>query len=470
LVPGTEKQADAMKKSGEKKKILVVDDEANLRHMLQVVLAKQGYAVDVAADGGEALRMAQETSYDFILCDIRMPVVDGPEFLRSSVASGIDGTIIMMSAYGTVDTAIECMKIGAYDYISKPFKNDEIVLVLKKAEERERLKEENQRLREDIEREYSFSSIIGKNSRMREVFSLIKKVCDFKTSVLILGESGTGKELIARAIHYNSNRKKGPFVAVNCGAIPENLLESELFGHVKGAFTDAVADKAGLFEQADTGTLFLDEIGEMPPFLQVKLLRVLQEGEIRPVGASSSKKVDVRIVSATSRDLAAEIVSGRFREDLFYRINVFCVKVPPLRERTEDIPLLVDHFLQKYSALLGKSAVRLSSGFLTSLMEYDWPGNVRELENCIERGLVLCEENFIDVECLPEKLRQEREVTGGGGILADGLSLKRAGELLEQEYIRKALERTGGNRTHAARILEISLRALLYKMKEYGLE
>ncbi len=450
-------------------KILVVDDEANLRHMLQVVLAKQGYAVDVAADGGEALRMALDTSYDFILCDIRMPVVDGPEFLRSSIASGIDSTIIMMSAYGTVDTAIECMKTGAYDYISKPFKNDEIILVLKKAEERERLKEENLRLREDIEREYSFSSIIGKNSRMREIFSLIKKVCDFKTSVLILGESGTGKELIARAIHYNSNRKKGPFVAVNCGAIPENLLESELFGHVKGAFTDAVADKAGLFEQADTGTLFLDEIGEMPPFLQVKLLRVLQEGEIRPVGASSSKKVDVRIVSATSRDLTAEIASGRFREDLFYRINVFCVKVPPLRERAEDIPLLVDHFLQKYSALLGKSGVRLSSAFLTSLMEYDWPGNVRELENCIERGLVLCEENFVDVECLPEKLRQERGASGGG-IHVDGLSLKRAGELLEQEYIRKALERTGGNRTHAARILEISLRALLYKMKEYGLE
>jgi len=245
-----------MKQTDEKKKILVVDDEANLRHMLQVVLGKQGYVVDVAADGAEALRMAQDTPYAFILCDIRMPVVDGPEFLRRSIASGLAGTIIMMSAYGTVDTAIECMKMGAYDYISKPFKNDEIILVLKKAEERERLTQENLRLREDIEREYSFSSIIGKNARMREIFSLIKKVCDFKTSVLVLGESGTGKELIARAIHYNSNRKQGPFVAVNCGAIPENLLESELFGHVKGAFTDAVADKAGLFEQADSGTLF----------------------------------------------------------------------------------------------------------------------------------------------------------------------------------------------------------------------
>lgn len=459
-----------MKQTDEKKKILVVDDEANLRHMLQVVLGKQGYVVDVAADGAEALRMAQDAPYAFILCDIRMPVVDGPEFLRRSIASGLAGTIIMMSAYGTVDTAIECMKMGAYDYISKPFKNDEIILVLKKAEERERLTQENLRLREDIEREYSFSSIIGKNARMREIFSLIKKVCDFKTSVLVLGESGTGKELIARAIHYNSNRKQGPFVAVNCGAIPENLLESELFGHVKGAFTDAVADKAGLFEQADSGTLFLDEIGEMPLFLQVKLLRVLQEGEIRPVGASSSKKVDVRIVSATSRDLAKEIASGGFREDLFYRINVFCVNVPPLRERMEDIPLLADHFLHKYSALLGKNDVRLSSAFLTSLLDYDWPGNVRELENCIERGLVLCEENVIDVECLPEKLRQQRGSSGSTGIPVDNLSLKRAAELLERDYICKALERTGGNRTHAAKILEISLRALLYKMKEYGLE
>jgi two-component system response regulator AtoC len=459
-----------MKKSAEKKKILIVDDEANLRHMLQVVLGKQGYAVDVASDGEDALRMVRESSYDFILCDIRMPVVDGPEFLRRSLASGTAGTIIMMSAYGTVDTAIECMKMGAYDYISKPFKNDEIILVLKKAEERERLKEENRRLREDIEREYSFSSIIGKTARMREIFSLVKKVCDFKTSVLILGESGTGKELIARAIHFNSNRKRAPFVAVNCGAIPENLMESELFGHVKGAFTDAVSDKAGLFEQADGGTLLLDEIGEMPPFLQVKLLRVLQEGEIRPVGAATAKKVDVRVVSATSRDLAAEVSSGGFREDLFYRINVFCINVPPLRERTEDIPFLANHFLQKYSAMLGKETVRLSPDFISRLMGYAWPGNVRELENCIERGLVLCEGNILGVECLPDSMRQERDSNQVTVFTPDDYSLKRASEMLEKEYIRKALEKTGGNRTHAARILEISHRALLYKIKEYEMD
>lgn len=460
-----------MKNAEVKKRILVIDDEANLRHMLQVVLGKQGYAVDVAADGEEGLRMALESPYDFILCDIRMPAVDGPEFLRRSLASGTDCTIIMMSAYGTVDTAIECMKLGAYDYISKPFKNDEILLVLKKAEERERLKEENRRLREDIEREYSFSSIVGKTARMREIFSLIKKVCDFKTSVLILGESGTGKELIARAIHFNSNRKKSPFVAVNCGAIPENLLESELFGHVKGAFTDAVSDKAGLFEQADSGTLLLDEIGEMPPFLQVKLLRVLQEGEIRPVGAAAAKKIDVRVVSATSRDLAADVSSGRFREDLFYRINVFCISIPPLRERTEDIPFLVNHFLQKYSALLGKCDVRLSPDFISTLMGYAWPGNVRELENCVERALVLCEGNFLTTDCLPENLLREKlSSCKGGAVTHDGFSLKRASELLEREYISKALEKTGGNRTHAAKILEISHRALLYKIKEYGMD
>ncbi|HOP40698.1 MAG TPA: sigma-54 dependent transcriptional regulator [Geobacteraceae bacterium] len=459
-----------MKKTEEQKKILVVDDEANLRHMLQVVLGKQGYAVDVASDGDEALRMCRETAYTFILCDIRMPVVDGPAFLRKSTEAGIGATIIMMSAYGTVDTAIECMKMGAYDYISKPFKNDEIILVLKKAEERERLKDENRRLRENIEREYSFSNIIGKTQRMREIFTLIEKVCDFKTSVLVLGESGTGKELIARAIHFNSNRKNGPFVAVNCGAIPENLMESELFGHVRGAFTDAVGDKTGLFEQAAGGTLFLDEIGEMPLFLQVKLLRVLQEGEIRPVGAAAAKKVDVRVVSATSRDLAEDVASGRFREDLYYRINVFSIEVPPLRERNEDVPLLANHFLRKYSALLEKNNVRLSADFMTKLMDYEWPGNVRELENCIERGLVLCNGECIGIECLPEKLCRKRDEHVKTDSVADTLSLKRAGEQLEKDYIRMALEKTAGNRTRAAKILEISLRALLYKMKEYGLE
>jgi two-component system, NtrC family, response regulator AtoC len=462
--------ATTMKKTDISKKILVVDDEANLRHMLQVVLRKQGYTVDEAPDGERALSLAGQNAYDFILCDVRMPVLDGPAFLRRAQSAGIAATIIMMSAYGTVDTAVECMKLGAYDYISKPFKNDEIVLVLRKAEERERLKSENSRLRAEIEREYSFDGIIGKTPSMQEIFSLIRKVCDFKTTILILGESGVGKELIARAIHFNSNRKKAPFTAVNCGAVPENLLESELFGHVKGAFTDAVADKAGLFEQADGGTLLLDEIGEMPPLLQVKLLRVLQESEIRPVGAGATKKVDVRVVSATSRDLVRDVADGRCREDLFYRLNVFCITVPPLRERIADIPFLANHFLEKYGERFGKTGARLSSESLKLFLEYDWPGNVRELENCIERGLVLCDDDRIGIGCLPESLRKEPALSLLRDCPDDCLSLKRAGELLEREYIRKALEKTGGNRTQAARILEISHRALLYKLKEYGIE
>lgn len=460
-----------MKDPATEKRILVVDDEANLRHMLQVMLRKQGYQVDEAADGGEALAKAERIGYDFILCDIRMPTVDGPRFLEKAAAAGVDATIIMMSAYGTVDTAIECMKMGAYDYISKPFKSDEIILVLKKAEERERLKAENLRLRAQVERKYSFAGIVGDTPQMRDIFSLVSKVCDFKTTVMILGESGTGKELIARALHFNSVRKKGPFIAVNCGAIPESLLESELFGHVKGAFTDAVSDKAGLFEQAHGGTLLLDEIGEMPPFLQVKLLRVLQEGEIRPIGAGSSRKVDVRVVSATSRDLARDVTEGRFREDLFYRLNVFCIKVPPLRERTGDILLLANHFLDKYGDRLGKSGIRLSPEALKAMLEYEWPGNVRELENCIERGLVLCEHDVIDLECLPDALR--KGTTAMRPVVAafeDDLSLKRASERLERDFITLALEKTGGNRTRAAKLLEISHRALLYKLKEYKID
>ena len=463
-----------VKNEGRKKKILVVDDEENLRHMLQVMLRKHGYLVDTAADGSEAAGKASGNDYDFILCDIRMPVLDGSGFLAKTAATGIEATIIMMSAYGTMDTAIECMKQGAYDYISKPFKNDEILLVLRKAEERERLKAENRQLKEEMLKECSFASMISRNQRMLEIFSLIRKVCDFKTTVLILGESGTGKELIARALHFNSRRKNAPFVAVNCGAIPENLLESELFGHVKGAFTDASAEKAGLFEQADGGTLLLDEVGEMPLNLQVKLLRVLQEEEIRRVGGAVSKKVNVRVISATSKNLDQEVAQSRFREDLYFRLNVLSIVLPPLRERMEDMPLLIDHFLEKYGADLKKQGVRCSPAALNVLMQYPWPGNIRELENCIQRGLLLCEGDTLDVECLPDRVWriQPGGVPGGMTLLPANasLSLKKVSEQLEREMIRKALERTSGNRTHAARLLEISHRSLLYKIKEYGIE
>lgn len=442
--------------------------------MLQVMLRKHGYLVDTAADGNEAVTKASGNDYDSILCDIRMPVLDGSGFLEKAAAAGIEATIIMMSAYGTMDTAIACMKQGAYDYISKPFKNDEILLVLRKAEERERLKAENRRLKEEMLRECSFASMVSRNQRMLEIFSLIRKVCDFKTTILILGESGTGKELIARALHFNSRRRNAPFVAVNCGAIPENLLESELFGHVKGAFTDASSEKAGLFEQADGGTLLLDEIGEMPLNLQVKLLRVLQEEEIRRVGGSVSKKVDVRVISATSKDLEQEVAQSRFREDLYFRLNVLSIPLPPLRERMEDMPLLIEHFLDKYGADLMKQGVRCSPAALNVLMQYPWPGNVRELENFIQRGLLFCEGETLDVECLPDRVRRRDQGGMDGGMTLlqanDSLSLKKVSEQLEREMIRKALERTSGNRTHAARLLEISHRSLLYKIKEYGIE
>jgi len=452
-----------------KQRLLVIDDEESLRHMLSVLLKRQGYRVDTAADGSEGLALVQKGRYDFILCDIKMPVMDGIDFLKGARDAAVSGTIIMMSAYGTMETAIECMKEGAYDYISKPFNPDEILLVLKKAEERERLKDENRQLKEELVGSYCFQNIISRNPRMNEIFTLIRKVCDYKTTVLILGESGTGKELIAKAIHYNSIRCNAPFIPLNCGAIPENLLESELFGHMKGAFTDATTDKAGLFELANGGTLFLDEMGEMSFPLQVKLLRVLQEGEIRRVGASTSRKIDVRVISATSKTLSQEVAGGRFRGDLFYRLNVFSINLPPLRERMEDVPLLVEHFLAKHAVKLGIRTPRLTPDAMKCLMAYSWPGNVRELENCIERGLVLAD-GPIDVDSLPDTIRGR----GGSGfsdeIPADCLSLKVAEELIERRLIRKALEQTRGNRTHAARILEISHRSLLYKLKEYSIE
>ncbi|MBJ6801869.1 sigma-54-dependent transcriptional regulator [Geomonas propionica] len=452
----------------EKKKILVVDDEANLRHMLQVLLKKQGYLVEQSSDGADALAKAREGEYAFILCDIRMPVMDGKRFLAACTESGVGATIIMMSAYGTVDDAIECMKLGAYDYISKPFNSDEISLVLKKAEERERLKDENRRLRAAV-RGRVFPDIISNNDRMAQIMELVKKLSGHKTTVLIQGESGTGKELVARALHNCGVRRQAPFVAVNCGAIPASLLESELFGHVKGAFTDASHDKIGLFEEADGGTLFLDEIGELPLSLQVKLLRVLQEEEIRPLGAAAAQKVDVRVVSATSRDLTREVAAGRFREDLYFRINVFALSLPPLRERVEDVPLLVDHFLEKHGERMGVPGVRPTPEALQALVRYGWPGNVRELENCVERGLVLCDGVTLGLASLPEVVR--RGAGGGrrGEGLPDSLSIKKGAEALERQLIMRALEQTAGNRTHAARLLEISHRALLYKLKEYDL-
>jgi two-component system response regulator AtoC len=449
--------------------ILIIDDEENLRHMLSAMLALQGYQADTAGNGAEGLQRLREKVYDFILCDIRMPEMDGKTFLAHALEENVPSPVIMMSAYGSVDTAVECMKMGAYDFISKPFKKDEIVMVLKKAEERERLKSENSQLRAVVSEGDGFCGIISRNGAMQEIFAQIRKVTDLKTTVLVLGESGTGKELVARAIHSSGIRARKPFVAVNCGAIPENLLESELFGHVRGAFTDASGDKTGLFEQADGGTLFLDEIGEMPLSLQVKLLRVLQEDEIRRVGAAVSKKINVRVVSATSRDLESDVRQGLFREDLFFRLNVFCITLPPLRERVEDIPHLVSCFAAKYAADSETTPVRCAPDAMRLLLGYGWPGNIRELENVIERGMILCDGATISAACLPPALR-----AGAGGNEAtvpdENLSIKKAEDAIERDLIRKALLKTGGNRTHAARVLEISHRSLLYKLKEFGIE
>lgn len=450
--------------------ILIIDDEENMRHMLSVMLARQGYRVDLAADGTEGLNCLTNNIYDFILCDIRMPEMDGKTFLVRALALQVTAPIIMMSAYGTVETAIECMKLGAYDFISKPFKKDEIIIVLKKAEERERLKAENSQLRNVVAGQFSYSGILSRNARMQEIFTQIKKVADLKTTILVLGESGTGKELVARALHQNGRRSLQPFVAVNCGAIPENLLESELFGHIRGAFTDASSDKAGLFEQADGGTLFLDEIGEMPLALQVKLLRVLQEGEIRRVGGAVSKKVDVRVISATSRDLSADVGCGRFREDLYFRLNVFCLQLPPLRERVEDIPLLAELFLSRYGSGNDSQALRIEPEAMRSLMAHRWPGNIRELENAVERACIVCENGSVTSSCLPPSIRLHDESYSGKSAGDENLSIKKAEDTIERDLIRKALVKTGGNRTQAAKILEISHRSLLYKLKEYGIE
>jgi two-component system response regulator AtoC len=361
------------------------------------------------------------------------------------------------------------MKLGAYDYISKPFKPDEIILTLKKAEERERLRKENELLRKAVQKEYSFENIVSKNEKMDRIFEMIKKVAPYKSTILITGESGTGKELVARAFHYQSDRSKNLFVPVNCGAIPENLLESELFGHAKGAFTDAIRTKKGLFEEADGGTLFLDEIGELPAQLQVKLLRVLQDGEIRRVGESKPIQIDVRIIAATVKDLAREVSEGRFRDDLFYRLNVLHINLPPLRERKEDIPLLVTHFINKYNQSLSKNVKGIDSRALEALIEYKWYGNIRELENTIERALVLTDGDTIELENLPIEIQNFQDEVQVEPLVEDEYSIKKASKLLELNLIKRALKKTKGNHTHAARLLEISHRALLYKIKEYGI-
>ncbi|MGI5863852.1 MAG: sigma-54-dependent transcriptional regulator [Myxococcales bacterium] len=455
--------------------ILLVDDDSSMRHVLAVILTESGYEVRAVSNGEEALAELEKHDYDLVLSDVRMPKMDGLTLLKEIRERRPELTVVVMSAYGTHDSAIEAVKAGAYDYINKPFKPDEVVLVLRKAEERERLKRENERLRSELSRDLTIKNLIGTSEQMQEVVRQVRKLAPVKSTALITGESGTGKELIARALHELSPRAAMPFVAVNCGALPEQLMESELFGHAKGAFTDAVRSKKGLFTEADGGTLLLDEVGELPAALQVKLLRVLQEEEIRPVGDTRSQKIDVRVVAATRRDLAKEVAEGRFREDLYYRLNVVNVRLPPLRERPSDIPNLAWHFVAKYNERLGRKPpiTSISAAAMDVLLAHSWPGNVRELENAIERAMVLCEGETIT----PEGLRQISPRPSPTSVAPDALvigpeelSIKRATTLIEAELIRRALRKTGGNRTRAAELLELSQRALIYKIKDYGID
>jgi len=453
-------------------KVLVVDDDSGARRTVSLLLEDEGYDVVTAGDGEAGLEKAREERPDLVLCDVRMPGMDGMEFLEAYREEGGEALVIVMTAYGSKELAIEAMKQGAYDYLAKPFSGDEVTLVLRKAEEREDLRREVSRLRREVRTERRHADIVARSGVMQEAIELAERVAPHPSTVLVTGESGTGKELIARLVHRSSPRAESSFVPVNCGAIPENLLESELFGYVEGAFTGADRDRKGLFEEADGGTLFLDEIGELPTNLQVKLLRVLQEGRIRRVGESTERKVDVRLLTATARDLDAAVEEGDFRSDLYYRINVVRIHLPPLRHRPEDIPALLRHFLEKYSRELDVETEGFSGEAMDRLLAYRWPGNVRELENVIERALVLTEDSEIALDQLPPQVR-EPGATGGPAaeaLPADELSVKKRTAELERALIARALELTDGNKTKASELLDLSYRALLYKIKDYDLE
>jgi two-component system response regulator AtoC len=452
-----------------KRRVLVADDEKSIRHMLGLHLGRAGCEVVAVADGRQALDALIRDTFDFALCDLVMPELDGIEVIRGVKAKGVATPIVLMSAHADVSTALKAVAEGAFDYIAKPFRADEVLFRLERALEQQALSAEVGRLREALGAELDLGGIVARSDPMQRVFRTLRKVADYKTTVLLTGESGTGKELVAKALHFNSVRRDRAFIPVNCGAIPENLLESELFGHVRGAFTGADRARKGLFEEADGGTLFLDEIGELPLTLQVKLLRVLQEGEIRRVGESQSTPVDVRVVAATVRDLRAEVDAGRFREDLFYRLNVLPIHLPPLREREGDVPLLVEHFVARFNARLGTRVQGVDAAAAKVLVQYPWPGNVRELENAIERAMVLADAERLAVEDLPQRIRESTDRIRTT-LASDELSIKKTTRIIEEELIRRALTKTGGNRTRAAELLEISHRALLYKIKEYAVD
>jgi two-component system, NtrC family, response regulator AtoC len=450
-------------------RILIVDDEPNMLHMLSSVLSQDGFEAVCAKDGKKALELACAEQFDFILSDVRMPGMDGLRLLETLRRRGVDTIVVIMSAYGSIDLALEAIRKGAYDYISKPFKTDEVVLTLRKAAERERLRREVVHLKRRLRRSEGTAGLVAKSDVMRQILGTVDQVAPFESSVLITGESGTGKELMAREIHLRSQRAEGPFVAINCGAMPEGLLESELFGHAKGAFTGASVEKPGLFEEADNGTLFLDEIGGMPASLQVKLLRVLDEDEIRRVGENFKRRTSVRILAATNEDLEKAIKTGTFREDLFYRLNVMRIHLPPLRERTEDIVPLVERFVEVFNEKMGLKVRRINVEAQEALLNCQWKGNVRELQNVVERSMILSSGDSINLEDLPADVRGASAKAPAIAADEGTLSLKKTVKEMERSLIARALNRTGGNRSQAASLLEISYPSLLQKIKEYGL-
>ena len=449
-------------------KILIIDDDAGLRKSLTLILGDAGYDVVQAEDGEQGLATAREQSPDIILCDVRMPKLDGLQFLEAYREDGGSALVLVMTAYGGLDLAMEAMKKGAYDYIPKPFGSDDVLLIVRKAEEREQLRQEVGRLRREVRADARFGEIVVGSPAMRKAMEVAQKVAPYDSPVLITGSSGTGKELVARMLHRESSRADKSFIPVNCGGVPEQLLESEFFGFVRGAFTGADRDKEGLFEAADGGTLFLDEVGELPGALQVKLLRALQEGEVRRIGATATTSVDVRVISATNRDLEEAVEEGDFRKDLYYRLAVVPIHLPTLQARKEEIPQLAQHLLERHSARLGVKVEGIEPDAMEVLLEYPWPGNIRELENVLERALVLTEGDTISVDDLPEAVRRPAPDTPGIGLDTDDLSVKKHGARLEKHLIELALDRTGGNKTQAADLLELSPRALRYKIQEYG--
>jgi len=456
--------------------ILIVDDELSMRELLDYMLKREGYRVDCAENGRRAVALVGQNNYDLLLCDIRLGDISGLDVLRACKKHHPGTVVIMISAYASTETAVEAMNEGAYDYVPKPFNKDELLETVAKALKLRTIEQEKELLEGELKRSLNFGMIVGNSPAMQYIYKMIRQVSKTKTNVLITGESGTGKELIARAIHMESDRRGQPFVAINCGGIPETLMESELFGHKKGSFTGAIQDKPGLFQEAHRGTIFLDEIGELSPPIQVKLLRAVQEKTVRPVGGTEDVSVDIRIVSATNKSLEKEVIAGKFREDLFYRLNVIEIKVPALRDRKADLKPLSQHFLEKYAREMGKEINKLSSYALDMMLKYDFPGNVRELENLLERSVALSTTNIILPDSLALSVHKRRWIEGikdrrfDVDEVSKGVALDAILEEIEAAYLKKALDCSRGNKNKAAELLGISFRSLRYRLEKLNLE